>query len=37
MEQGSNRTFMELKSAVLTILAWFMFGSNRTFMELKLS
>ena len=32
---GSNRTFMELKSAGLMIFPAAFSGSNRTFMELK--
>ena len=31
----SNRTFMELKSLPLVLVAGAMVGSNRTFMELK--
>ena len=32
---GSNRTFMELKSAITPRLAVAISSSNRTFMELK--
>ena len=35
MDECSNRTFMELKSAARTLLTFLARSSNRTFMELK--